>query len=496
MTRTPTIETIEAEMLGERAAGKTVVFVSGNFNVVHPGHLRLLKFAAEQGDLVVVGLSPDTASGVSVPAPMRVEALHSMAFVQFAFIMDRPVEEILRALKPEIVVKGKEYESRANPEAAVLPEFGGKLLFGSGDVSFSSIALLRREYFDTNMSTIEKPMEFPTRRNFSIADLKSILPRFAGLRVLVIGDLIVDTYIDCEPLGMSQEDPTIVVSPIDRMTFVGGAGIVAAHARGLGARVSYITVCGDDDAARFSAAQLAKYDVDAVLFPDNTRPTTNKERFRARGKSLLRVNHLRQRSVDADLARKLVEAVEARMPETDLILFSDFNYGCLPQNVVDAISEKARARGIMMAADSQASSQFADIARFKGMSLITPTEREARLALKDAESGLIVVAERLKEVAEAKHVVVTLGAEGLLMYVDAGTEPVADRLPAFNSSPKDVAGAGDCFFACSAMALCAGVDVWRSVYLGSLAAACQVSRVGNLPLQSSELLAEIEYGVV
>lgn len=491
------MQTLAEQLPSIRAArdnGQTIGFVSGNFNVVHPGHLRLLKFAAEQTDILVVAVTPDTANGVSVPSSMRLEALRSMVFVQYAFVMQEPLEHVLRAIRPDIVVKGKEHERRDNSEAKVLDDFGGKLLFSSGDVAFSSFALLHHEYFETNLTSIAKPLDFPARRKFLIADLKNILPLFSNLRVLVIGDLIVDTYIDCEPLGMSQEDPTIVVSPIERLTFVGGAGIVAGHARSLGAQVCYVTVCGEDEAASFSAAQLAKFDVDAILFPDQTRPTTNKERFRARGKSLLRVNHLRQRSVDADLARKLVEAVETRLPETDLILFSDFNYGCLPQNVVDAISEKARARGIMMAADSQASSQMADIVRFKGMSLITPTEREARLALKDAESGLTVVAERLKEAAEAKHVVVTLGSEGLLMYVDADAELVADRLPAFNTSPKDVAGAGDCLFACTAMSLCVGADVWRSVYLGSLAAACQVSRVGNLPLTAAELFANIEYG--
>ena len=146
----------------------------------------------------------------------------------------------------------------------------------------------------------------------------------------------------------------------------------------------------------------------------------------------------------------------------------------------------------MLAADSQASSQLGDISRFNGMSLITPTEREARLALNDFETGLDAIGERLIRKARAENLVVTLGAEGILIKtIDSGTF-LTDRLPAFNPSPKDVAGAGDSFFMGSAMALRVGADIWQSAYLGSLAAALQVSRVGNHPMTVAELLSEID----
>jgi bifunctional ADP-heptose synthase (sugar kinase/adenylyltransferase) len=152
----------------------------------------------------------------------------------------------------------------------------------------------------------------------------------------------------------------------------------------------------------------------------------------------------------------------------------------------------AAARNVMMAADSQASSQLSDISRFRGMTLITPTEREARLALRDFESGLVIVGEKLRAAAGAENVVITLGAEGLLIHAPQSESYVTDRLPAFNTAPKDVAGAGDSLFTCTALALRAGIDIWRSTYLGSLAAACQVSRVGNMPIGISDLMAEIE----
>ena len=106
----------------------------------------------------------------------------------------------------------------------------------------------------------------------------------------MIGDTIVDEYVQCDPLGMSQEDPTIVVTPIMTNKFLGGAGIVAAHARALGAgKVSFITVTGDDESSVYVAEKLKAYGVDSKIIKDDSRPTTVKKRYRAGNKTLLRV---------------------------------------------------------------------------------------------------------------------------------------------------------------------------------------------------------------
>lgn len=483
-----TVDGIRAKVV----RGARIGFVSGNFNIVHPGHLRLLKFAKESCEFLVVGVTPDSAPGVTVPADLRLEGVHAIGLVNDAVLLSEPAEAFIRRLRPHLVVKGKEYETRENPETAAVASYGGKLIFSSGEARFSSINLLHREYFETNFSNVHKPTDYPRRHGFEIDSLKPILASFTGLRVLVIGDLIMDEYISCDPLGMSQEDPTIVVTPIEHKMFMGGAGIVAAHARGLGADVSFVTALGVDERASQARDNLEQQGIETHFFPDETRPTSLKQRFRAMGKTLLRVNHLRQHAISGEIAAKMVARVTKLLEATDLLLFADFNYGCLPQVVVDGVRDAALRNGVMMAADSQASSQLSDISRFRDMRMVTPTEREARLATHDTESGLAVLAEQLQKKANAENIVITLGSEGLLLHAPKGTEYRTDRLPAFNTAPVDVAGAGDSFFTCAAMALCAGVDIWRGAYLGSLAAACQVSRVGNLPLKVSDLIAEID----
>ena len=471
--------------------GARIAFISGNFTVIHAGHMRLFKFAGDASDIVVVGINPDGCSGVTVPLEYRIEALKAISFVHHVHELTETPQEFILRLRPDLVVKGKEFETQNNAEQPAVDSYGGKLIFSSGEMHFSSLDLLQREFSIAECSTVRKPVDYPVRHGFMTQELSGMLAAFKGMRVIVIGDLIVDDYVNCDPLGMSQEDPTIVVTPVEKRTFVGGAGIVAAHAHGLGAEVRFLTVGGKDKLARYAAEKLAGFGVDATIAPDSTRPTTLKARYRANGKTLLRINELRQHAVPTDVQRKMLSWVRKHIRDTDLVLFADFNYGCLPQSLVVEIEALANRHGVMMTADSQASSQLADISRFNGMAVVTPTEREARLALQDFESGIAVIGSRLRRKSQALNVIITMGGEGLLVIGEKKGDERLDKLPAFNTSPKDVAGAGDSLFTCVSLSLRAGYDIWRSAYLGSLAAAIQVSRVGNIPLQAGEIASEI-----
>lgn len=481
-------------MTNTKSIARTV-FVSGNFNVLHPGHLRLLRFAKECGDYLIVGVQSDriAANGAHIPEHYRLEGIKSNSWVDKAFIIDEPVTEVINRLRPDIVVKGKEHETRFNPEISVLEEYGGQLLFGSGETTFSSVDLLRKEFTETNLQSIQIPHDFLGRHSITQSRLAALVEQFSSLKVCVVGDLIIDEYITCQPLGMSQEDPTIVVTPIDSTRFVGGAGIVAAHAAGMGAEVQFFSVTGVDAAQEFAKDGLDAARVKANLLIDESRPTTLKQRYRSKGKTLLRVSHLHQRAIDAKLQTQLLDRLAAALATADLLVFSDFNYGCLPQPAVDRIVALAKEQGVMMAADSQSSSQVGDISRFQGMDLITPTEREARISTRNSEDGLVVLAEELRQQAIAHNILLTLGEEGVLIHAGNGTDEswLTDRVGALNSAPKDVAGAGDSLLIASALTLASGGTIWEAAILGSLAAAIQVGRVGNTPVQRDELMQEL-----
>lgn len=474
---------------------KNIVFVSGHFNVLHPGHLRLLRFAKECGGRLVVAVESDRLAGEAahVPERLRLEGVQSNSWVDEAFIADEPIVSVIARLKPDIVVKGKEHESCVNPELAVVAAYGGRLLFSSGEAVFSSVDLIRKEFREFDSRTIRLPRDYLTRHRIEVARIAELLQQFSLLKVCVIGDLIVDEYITCQPLGMSQEDPTIVVMPVDSSRFVGGAGIVAAHAAGLGASVRFFSVTGNDSTREFAGEGLRSAGVDACLLVDESRPTTLKQRYRSKGKSLLRVSHLHQTAIPMELQTRLLSELEAVLGDVDLLVFSDFNYGCLPQPLIEAIASIARSHGVIMAADSQSSSQVGDIGRFKGMDLLTPTEREARISTRNREDGLVVLAEQLRQQASASNILLKLGEEGVLIHAGGKqtNEWLTDQVEALNSSAKDVAGAGDSLLIAGAMALACGGNIWEAACLGSLAAAVQVGRVGNTPIRTEELLQEL-----
>ncbi len=179
------------------------------------------------------------------------------------------------------------------------------------------------------------------------------------------------------------------------------------------------------------------------------------------------------------------------LPEVDVLVFADFNYGCLPQPLVNQIVALAQKRNLLMVADSQSSSQVGDVSRFQGMHLITPTEREARLSTRNNDAGLVILAEQLRQQAQARNVLLTLGEEGLLIHAGEPNSWLTDRIGALNTAPKDVAGAGDSLLMTGALTLAAGGSIWEAACLGSLAAAIQVGRVGNTPVQRDELLQEL-----
>ena len=471
-------------------------FVSGNFNILHPGHLRLLRFAKDISDHLIVAVSSDQLAGKSalVPEKLRLESLQSNTWVDEVFIYDEPLSDLLLRLKPDFVVKGKEHENQFNIEQAAVVTYGGKVVFSSGEVIFSSFDLIHKIINKVNNESFSLPKSYMERHSLTTELLINTIHKFSQLKTLIIGDIIIDEYITCDPLGMSQEDPTIVVTPIESKRFLGGAAIVAAHAKQMGARVKFISVAGNDPIKDFTLDNLLALGVDCSIFIDDSRPTTLKQRYRAKGKTLLRVSHLRQGAIDAHLQDYILKTVQEELKHCQLLVFSDFNYGCLPTELVDKIIHLANSLKVIMVADSQSSSQTGDIGRFKNMVLLTPTEREARLSLRDNESGLVVLAENLRKQANAQNILLKIGEEGVIVYSGntSHSDWLTDRIPALNFQPLDVAGAGDSMLVSSSLALATGVSIWEAAAIGSLAAAIQVSRIGNIPLHKDEILKVLE----
>ncbi len=477
-----------------------IVFVSGYFNILHPGHLRMIYYAAEQGDRLVIGLiaKPEDHPSSTLPDNDRKVALQSISCVDDVIVMRHGLDVLLNDLRPEVVVMGPEHRGKNPAEESLVESYGGHVVYSSGASAPLAPNGETSSDSDTYRSNILKPIGYLDRHQVTLEQLRRYVCGFKDLNLWVIGDTIIDEYAFCDAVGMSREDPTIVVRPLKSNFFLGGAGIVAGHARSLGANVTFATVTGKDEPADFAEDTLEKLDINGIVIRDEFRKTTHKKRYRAEGKTMLRVNNFTEQAIEEEAQQQIVAEFEKEAATIDAVIFSDFNYGILPQSLVETITDIARRHNILVAADSQTSSQIGDISRYHNTWLLTPTEREARVALQNSEDGIVNVAEQLRQKTEAQHIYITLGGDGLLIHttdVPEGSDEAwnNDRLPAMNQSPKDPAGAGDAMLVMSTLVLAGGGTIWEAAYLGSIASACQVGRVGNIPLKPEEIVRELKH---
>ena len=128
------------------------------------------------------------------------------------------------------------------------------------------------------------------------------------------------------------------------------------------------------------------------------------------------------------------------------------------------------------------------------MNLITPTEREARISIKNHEDGIVIITETLLKESKAKAVILKLGSEGTFIHSGKKDkkELFTDTLESLNKNLKDVAGAGDSMLVGSSLSMALGASIWESALVGSIMSAIQISRVGNIPIHIVELLQEID----
>ena len=495
-----------------RLSGDTIVQCHGCFDIVHPGHIRYLAWAAEQGDVLVVSVSADevVAKGAGrpfVPEQLRAENLAALEMVDYVCIDDGlSAEDILNRFRPDVYVKGKEFEDdytdRIGRERQLVESYGGRILFSSGEVVYSSTEIIEHGVVDIEANISDKLDLVCHRHAITRSGLLEVLSRFSSRRILVIGDTIVDEYVLCDSLGMSAEAPVLTVKPLDRSVYLGGAGVVVEHVASLGAAAEFLTVVGDDERGHFVRDEIAKGRVAGHVLLDHTRPTTLKTRFIAEEKKLLKVNTLKDHGIDQYVTQQAFEVLDRLIPQVDAIVMCDFCYGVITPALNSHVCDLARRCGKLVIGGVQSSTQLGNVTRFKGITLTVPSEREARLALCDREDGIRNIGVRLLQATGNEYLAITLGAKGMLVFQKLpeptpgaewdGARLTVDLFPALNRRPVDTMGAGDSCQAAFTLCLASGASIWESACVASAMAALAVGKLGNVPVGVEELKACLE----
>ncbi|MCZ6806638.1 MAG: PfkB family carbohydrate kinase, partial [Deltaproteobacteria bacterium] len=285
------VDALAAEIRELQSHQHLAIHCHGGFHILHPGHMRHLKWAKSQGRLLSVGVTadpPDEQLGPNqVPAALRAENLAHLEFVDYVLIYDGEVPELLSQLKPDIYVKGSEYrdaEEAFADERAAVEAYGGEIRFSSGDVVYEPI---QSQAMERIAPLDPSALAFCARHGITTRRVRKVINAMKGKQILVVGETIVDEYVYCDPLGMSSDSATLVVRPSDTDLFLGGAGIVAQHVASMGAKPIFFSVVGQDVHADFARAELERRDIDYRLVVDDSRPTIHKKRFLSGGKKLL-----------------------------------------------------------------------------------------------------------------------------------------------------------------------------------------------------------------
>jgi D-beta-D-heptose 7-phosphate kinase/D-beta-D-heptose 1-phosphate adenosyltransferase len=313
--------------------------------------------------------------------------------------------------------------------------------------------------------------------------LEALVLRFARVRLLVVGDVVLDEYLWGTVDRVSPEAPVPVVHVQDETLVLGGAANVARNAVALGARVALCSVVGDDPAGRRVAALVEALGVDpSGLVVAAGRPTTRKTRVVARSQQVVRFDRETHEPLAAASAARLLAALEAAIPGADGAVVEDYGKGVLAPGTAAAAMRRLRAAGLPVAVDPKTS-----LAPYKGAALLKPNLREA-----EALSGVRIrgpadlarAAARLRRRAGGGAVAVTRGADGMTLFEEdgPGVAVATARREVF-----DVQGAGDTTIAALALALRAGATLFEAAVIANAAAGIVVGKVGTATASAAEL---------
>ncbi|MBU2979223.1 bifunctional D-glycero-beta-D-manno-heptose-7-phosphate kinase/D-glycero-beta-D-manno-heptose 1-phosphate adenylyltransferase HldE [Alteromonas sp. C1M14] len=305
-----------------------------------------------------------------------------------------------------------------------------------------------------------------------------ILPDFSQTHILIVGDIMLDRYWSGGTSRISPEAPVPVVNVQDTEDRPGGAANVAINAATLGANVTLLGLCGDDENGHILAERLASFGIEPQLIRCPERETITKLRVMSRNQQLLRLDFEKSyQDVDkTELLAKFKQVLEKH----DLVVLSDYAKGCLSH--IQWLIEEARTAGKPVVIDPKGS----DFNRYAGATLITPNRDELTLVQGTAkdEAHLSAQTQQLRTRLDLSAILLTRSEQGMTLY-EKDHSPY--HLPAKAKEVYDVTGAGDTVVSALAVCMAAGQSLKDACVLANIAASIVVGKLGTSTVTTTEL---------
>jgi len=320
------------------------------------------------------------------------------------------------------------------------------------------------------------------------SSLLTCLERFAGQRVLCVGDVMLDKFIYGEVSRISPEAPVPVLRIVRESNVIGGAGNVVRNIIDLGGMVDFIAVVGEDNAGYEVARHLSvSKHVSSYLLTNPGRPTTIKTRFVAGTQQLLRADYETSSGITEDIEEQVISRIKLAAVDCRIIVLSDYAKGALTERVVKEAIQFARQKNLPILVDPKVS----DYSRYSGATLVKPNRKELAEAsgrtienVEDAEAA----ARELIQTYNLNGIMATLGADGICLVIKGK--------PAYHFEPKarevyDVSGAGDTVIAALALGIAGGASFNEAAEIANYAGSIVVGKIGTATTTVDDLSQEI-----
>ncbi len=330
------------------------------------------------------------------------------------------------------------------------------------------------------------------------AKLINLIEKLDQVKVLVLGDLILDEYLLAKPERISREAPVMILKYIRSKFALGGAANAAANMAALGAQVTLLGLTGKDSSAETFKSLCKEASINLLNIDDSTRETTTKTRIISTSspnpdsgtilqQQVLRIDREDSIEISNNLEETILEQFKQQLVSNDVVLLSDYDNGVFSVRLAAQAVSGANAQNKKSIVDTNG-----DIVKFKGAYSFTPNQPDTEKALElkiKSEDELINAGQALRETLATEQLLITRGAKGMALF----GENSLDLIPALNLSEVfDVTGAGDTVAALYSLALALGATPLDAAILGNLAASIVVKKYGTATVTKQEILDLIE----
>jgi len=327
--------------------------------------------------------------------------------------------------------------------------------------------------------------EFSEKYDFKMIE-ESLLD-LKDLKVLIVGDGIVDEYHYCETMGKSAKANVIVNRYLHNEIFAGGAFAIANHVSGLCEKVSLVTLLGKQNSLEDFISSRLKPSIETKFFFRDDGPTIIKKRYvhNYSGQKLFEINFINDRFIKDNLEEQIIDYFESIIPSYDLVLLSDFGHGFITEKIFNTIEKSSKILAINTQTNA-ANNGYNLITKYHDPNYVCLDESEVRLAAQDKHSNIEVVAKKIRESINAHYLIVTMGKSG---SIGVSHDGMINRTPVFSTKVVDTIGAGDAFFSFTAPCFAGGLPLDLVSFLGNIVGALAVQIVCNKrAIEKEELL--------